>query len=106
EPGTLFPFMQGFIFNRNCTWWTCFLAQQTCLALEIILCFESFFSNELNQASAARWQLRLFIGVKSGYFWTKKMTKRQAQAFKDTTHTLYLNFLLATHFEALFFYFF
>src|SRR5947209_1895606 len=98
--------MQRFIFNRNRTWWTCFLAQQTCLTLEIILCFQSFFSYELNQASAAWRQLRLLIGIESGYFWTEEMTKRQPQAFKDTTHTLHLNFLLATHFEALFFYFF
>src|SRR5438477_9471668 len=98
--------MYGLIFNRNRTWWTCFLAQQTCLALEIILRFESFFSDELDQASAARRQLRLLIRVESRYFWTEKMTKRQAQAFKDTTHTLHLYFLLATHFQTLFCYLF
>src|SRR5581483_10104922 len=101
EPWTYFPGVHRFVFNRNGTRWASFFTEQTGLAFQIEIGMQALLGDQLNQATAACGQFWLLIGIETSYLWAEEMSKCQAHAFKDATHTLHLNFLFTTHFKAL-----
>src|SRR5205823_14946 len=75
EPWTGFPSMHWLIFNGDSPRWAGFFTEQARFALQVKFCLEAFLGNQLNEATAARWQFRFLIGIEPGNLWAGKVAE-------------------------------
>src|SRR5260370_7065636 len=77
KPGPLFKSIHRFKIYGDGARWASFFAEQARFTFQIIVCLETFFGDELDQATTARWQFGLLVGIYPLHFGPKALAKCQ-----------------------------
>src|SRR5260370_41229551 len=81
KPGPLFKSIHRFKLYGDGARWTSFFAEQARFTFQIIVCLETFFGDELVQATTARWQFGPLVGIWPRHFVPAEVAKCQPPSF-------------------------